>query len=132
MRLSRDHAKARGSLTTKWRTIAHGHYNRMFQGQFYVTHKRSDILEGRYFILVYSLRQNCIENHNNGVLFAVSPLFTSEDGDNTCGSACEQAKSGTFLIILGPQKRRPNSLDRLNSLYFYVFVVWSNSLVRLK
>ena len=27
-------------------------------------------------------------------------------------SACKQAKSGTFLIILGPQKRRPNSLDR--------------------
>ena len=47
---SRDHAKAHGNLTTKWRTIAHGHYNRMFQGQFYVTHKRTDILEGRYFI----------------------------------------------------------------------------------
>ena len=28
-------------------------------------------------------------------------------------SACKQAKSGTFFfIILGPQKRRPNSLDR--------------------
>ena len=84
MWLSRDHAKAHGSLTTKWRTIAHGHYNRMFQGQFYVTHKRSDILEGRYFIYVYSLRQNCIENHNNGVVFAVSPLFTSEYR-NACG-----------------------------------------------
>ena len=65
----------------EWRTIAYGHYNRMFQGQFYVTHKRSDILEGRYFISVYSLRQNCIENHNNGVVFAVSPLFTSEYRD---------------------------------------------------
>ena len=84
MWLSRDHAKAHGSLTTKWRTIAHGHYNRMFQGQFYVTHKRSDILEGRYFILVYSSRQKCIENHNNGVVFAVSPLFTS-DYRKICG-----------------------------------------------
>ena len=27
-------------------------------------------------------------------------------------SACKQATSGTFLIILGPPKRRPNSLDR--------------------
>ena len=36
-------------------------------------------------ISVYSLRQNCIENHNNCVVFAVSPLFTSEYRDNTCG-----------------------------------------------
>ena len=28
----------------------------MFQGQFYVTHKYSDILEGSYFIQVYSLK----------------------------------------------------------------------------
>ena len=26
-------------------------------------------------------------------------------------SACKQAKSGTFLITLGPPKRRPNSFD---------------------
>ena len=26
--------------------------------------------------------------------------------------SAKQAKSGTFFITLGPQKRRPNSLDR--------------------
>ena len=34
---------------------------------------------------IFKILVRTLENHNNDVVFAVSPLFTSEDGDNTCG-----------------------------------------------
>ena len=94
----------------------------MFQGQFYVTHKRSDILEGRYFISVYSLRQNCIENHNNGVVFAVSPLFTSKYRDNTCGQRLLTSKVRHVCDHFGAPKTPSQFFGSLKFLIFLRFL----------
>ena len=93
----------------------------MFQGQFYVMHKRSDILEGRYFIYVYSLRQNCIENHNNCVVFAVSPLFTSEYR-NTCGQRLKTGKGRHVFDHFGAPKTPSQFFGSLKFLIFLRFL----------